>query len=155
MNICALGVVPDKVREDMRQLLLREFPQLSQEGVRDSAGLTSYLESKFTPGGTRKHAMFVAMQGDELAGCVAVHCESDAYLCFLCTVPALRGRGVATALLTHALGHCRRWGFGIAMLTCEEQLVPFYQRRGFVPHGHAQMPCGTDVCLMYTVLSVT
>ncbi|WP_285905604.1 GNAT family N-acetyltransferase [Pseudodesulfovibrio pelocollis] len=52
----------------------------------------------------------------------------------LSVLPEYRNRGIATRLLDGFVNHARDMGKHKVLLLCKEDLVPYYQRRGFA-HG--------------------
>lgn len=53
------------------------------------------------------------------------------YLMSMFTDPVARGRGIATALVLHAIRWCRREGFASLTLHASSQGKPIYRRLGF------------------------
>ena len=54
------------------------------------------------------------------------------YLMSMFTDPVARGRGIATALVLHAVRWCRRQGYASLSLHASPQGKPIYRRLGFV-----------------------
>jgi GNAT superfamily N-acetyltransferase len=46
-------------------------------------------------------------------------------------LPPMRGRGYAQRLVWHVLADAARMGLSLAVLSCERNLVPFYEQLGF------------------------
>ena len=46
-----------------------------------------------------------------------------------------QGRGLATRLLGHVVEDCRSRGYEGVVLTCHEELIPFYRNVGFADEG--------------------
>jgi GNAT superfamily N-acetyltransferase len=68
--------------------------------------------------------------------------EEVALLEDMVVVPSMRGRGLGSALLTHALAHCEEYGCKrITLLTDggNKAAQRFYARHGFVPSGMVPM----------------
>jgi [ribosomal protein S18]-alanine N-acetyltransferase len=81
----------------------------------------------------------------------------EAHILSLATAPATRRSGVATALLTHALGVERASGARIAHLEVRAgnaEAIAFYARHGFREMGRRRRyyPDGTDALLLATAL---
>jgi GNAT superfamily N-acetyltransferase len=58
--------------------------------------------------------------------------NTNAGLYSLCTLDAFRGKGIATALMKHCLGHLRSKGYTTATLQASDDGLRIYQRLGFV-----------------------
>lgn len=75
-------------------------------------------------------------QGDELLGCVHLEAQGDdAYLGMFTVRPGWQGRGIGKAFLAAAEETARR-RFGarrlcMEVITLREELIAFYQRRGY------------------------
>jgi glucosamine-phosphate N-acetyltransferase len=49
--------------------------------------------------------------------------------------PDWQGKGVGTALVRHAIAHCKSAGCYKVVLYCAPEVVPFYERVGFYHNG--------------------
>jgi len=88
-----------------------------------------YLRAKCPPGGA-----WLAHAGDTPIGyCNAwVAANGVGVIEWLCTAPAHRNRGVASALLAHCARECRAAGaHAIALTVAEDGPLEFYRKRGF------------------------
>jgi predicted GNAT family N-acyltransferase len=88
-----------------------------------------------------EHALAVDAQG------VAVGCGRllpDGHIGRLAVVPAWRGRGVGSALLTYFAALARERGHAIAHLNAQMHAIPFYEAHGFAitgePYDDAGIP---------------
>jgi [ribosomal protein S18]-alanine N-acetyltransferase len=84
----------------------------------------------------------------------------EAHILSLATAPETRRTGVATALLTHAIGVERASGARIAHLEVREnnaEALAFYARHGFRDMGRRRRyyPDGSDAILLATALVAT
>jgi amino-acid N-acetyltransferase len=76
---------------------------------------------------------FVAVDGDRVVGCGALHVlwEDLAEVRTLAVAPAVQGQGVGAALLTRLVENAR--DLGVRRLFCLTFEVEFFGRHGFVP----------------------
>ena len=76
---------------------------------------------------------FVAVDGDQVVGCGALHVlwEDLAEVRTLAVAPALQGRGIGRALLTRLVENARE--LGVRRLFCLTFEVDFFARHGFAP----------------------
>ena len=76
---------------------------------------------------------FVAVDGDRVVGCGALHVlwEDLAEVRTLAVAPSVQGRGIGAALLTRLVEHARE--LGVRRLFCLTFEVDFFARHGFVP----------------------
>lgn len=56
----------------------------------------------------------------------------SSYLCGLCVCPEYRNKGIGTNIIKMLVKKCRQQKLTI-QLFCKEELVPFYNQRGFHP----------------------
>jgi predicted N-acetyltransferase YhbS len=61
--------------------------------------------------------------------------------------PVYRNHGVAAALMEHMLQYARKTNKKSVVLTCEEELVPYYERFGFENQGISKSEVGGIVWL--------
>ena len=80
---------------------------------------------------------FVAVDGDRVVGCGALHVlwEDLAEVRTLAVAPAVQGRGIGAALLTRLVENARV--LGVRRLFCLTFEVDFFARHGFVPVAEA------------------
>lgn len=71
------------------------------------------------------------------------------YLGFIGTDPAHQGRGLATALLDHALARCDAHATPAYLEASRPGNVPFYERFGFRVHHELRLPDGPPVWGMW------
>lgn len=71
------------------------------------------------------------------------------YLGFIGTEPAHQRRGLATALLDHALARCDADSTAAYLEASRPENVPFYERFGFSVHHELQLPDGPPVWGMW------
>ncbi len=76
---------------------------------------------------------FVAVDGDRVVGCGALHVlwEDLAEVRTLAVEPSVQGRGIGAALLLRLVEHARE--LGVRRLFCLTFEVDFFARHGFVP----------------------
>jgi amino-acid N-acetyltransferase len=76
---------------------------------------------------------FVAVDGDQVVGCGALHVlwEDLAEVRTLAVAPHVQGRGIGTALLTRLQENARE--LGVRRLFCLTFEVAFFARHGFAP----------------------
>ena len=76
---------------------------------------------------------FVAVDGDRVVGCGALHVlwEDLAEVRTLAVAPSVQGSGIGAALLTRLVEHARE--LGVRRLFCLTFEVDFFARHGFVP----------------------
>ena len=76
---------------------------------------------------------FVAVDGDRVVGCGALHVlwEDLAEVRTLAVAPAVQGRGIGAALLSRLVENAR--DLGVRRLFCLTFEVDFFARHGFVP----------------------
>jgi amino-acid N-acetyltransferase len=76
---------------------------------------------------------FVAVDGDEVVGCGALHVlwEDLAEVRTLAVAPSVQGRGIGAALLSRLVENAR--DLGVGRLFCLTFEVEFFARHGFVP----------------------
>ena len=84
-----------------------------------------------------------------LAGCVHLRKESadSCYLGMLTVDPARQARGLGKRLLSHCEDIARRWGCARMRMTViagREELLRFYERRGYVRTGNTEPFPGHD-----------
>lgn len=74
---------------------------------------------------------------DEMYACASLHApEGDWQMLFsVCTHPDRRGMGLARHVLEACIQETRLKGRKGIVLACKKELVPFYQRFGFVDEG--------------------
>ena len=80
--------------------------------------------------------ILLCVQGTDIVGSVLLKkSESTAYLGMLVTDPLLQGAGIGSRLMQAAEAVAReQWGatgVSITVITCRDELVAFYQRRGY------------------------
>ncbi len=94
----------------------------------------------FINGGTTNQAKLP----DEMYHDISLHKpDGDVQTVFgLDVLPDYRGRGIAGKLLAYLVNVSRERGKKAVILTCEEHLIPFYERGGFVNHGVADSTHG-------------
>ena len=61
------------------------------------------------------------------------------YIMNICTAPAWRGRGIASALLDRMLAHLRAEGIPAASLHATDDGRPIYERAGFAPSNEMRI----------------
>lgn len=74
--------------------------------------------------------------------------EPHWYLAYLGTDPDHQGKGLAAAVLTPVLARCDRDQVPAYLEASDPDLIPFYQRHGFVVRGQVQLPAGPPVFVM-------
>ncbi len=74
---------------------------------------------------------------DEMLVCPEQHTETGTWqmLFGLAVDPEYQCRGIASALLRHAIHDAEAHGRMGLVLTCKDRLVPYYKRYGFVDEG--------------------
>ncbi|MBP3271209.1 MAG: GNAT family N-acetyltransferase [Ruminococcus sp.] len=74
---------------------------------------------------------------DEMYNTPEMHDENGSWQMIfgLNTLPGFRRRGHAAALMNEFLSNARAQGRRGAVLTCKQQLVPYYEKFGFVNEG--------------------
>jgi len=73
---------------------------------------------------------------DELFGLEGHEADGPNQMIFgLATAPDRRGQGIAAALMNHMIEFCCQSGMNKVILTCKRELIPFYQRFGYVNQG--------------------
>jgi amino-acid N-acetyltransferase len=87
---------------------------------------------------------FVAVDGDEVVGCGALHVlwEDLAEVRTLAVAPAVQGRGIGAALLTRLIENARE--LGVRRLFCLTFEVGFFARHGFVPVAAPLVDVGVE-----------
>ena len=87
---------------------------------------------------------FVAVDGDQVVGCGALHVlwEDLAEVRTLAVAPHVQGRGIGAALLTRLVEHARE--LGVRRLFCLTFEVEFFARHGFVPVEAALVDVGVQ-----------
>ncbi len=77
--------------------------------------------------------VFVAVDGEDVVGCGALHVlwEDLAEVRTLAVAPAVQGRGIGAALLSRLVENAR--DLGVRRLFCLTFEVDFFSRHGFVP----------------------
>ena len=71
--------------------------------------------------------------------CLMLDCESDCHVTLVATVPEARGRGLAGALLGHALADARERGLETTTLVATRAGRPLYERLGYRLVGAVEM----------------
>jgi len=111
-----------KSRTDIGQLYQRlgwtDFLQLDAEQLAQAMDQSWYV--------------VYAYDQDRLVGTGRVVSDGviNAYLCGLGVDPEYRSRGIGTEISERLVQRCRQHGLHIQFF-CEEQMVPFYEQRGF------------------------
>ncbi len=111
-----------KSRTDIGQLYQRlgwtDFLQLDAEQLAQAMEQSWYV--------------VYAYDQDRLVGTGRVISDGviNAYLCGLGVEPEYRKRGIGTEISERLVRRCRQHGLHIQFF-CEEQMVPFYEQRGF------------------------
>jgi GNAT superfamily N-acetyltransferase len=83
---------------------------------------------------------YVARVDDDQACCVpSLDREGDCVFFGVATLPAARGRGLATALMRHALGEAYRRGCTTSTLQATKLGEPLYARLGYRKLGNLEM----------------
>ncbi len=87
---------------------------------------------------------FVAVDGDQVVGCGALHVlwEDLAEVRTLAVAPHLQGRGIGAALLTRLVENACE--LGVRRLFCLTFEVDFFARHGFVPVEAALVDAGVE-----------
>ena len=86
------------------------------------------------------YRLYAARVDGEPAACLAVmDVEGDATVTWVGTVPAARGRGLATRLLHRALDDARERGIEISTLEATRMGYPVYRRLGYRDLGRVNM----------------
>ncbi len=84
--------------------------------------------------------MLVAQEGERLVGCIAAKSLQDCIElgCFAIE-PALHGMGLGKQLLHFAEQQfaARSDGFQVTVVSLNQDLIAFYERRGYQPTGHS------------------
>src|SRR5438309_9772711 len=84
-----------------------------------------------TPDFIAKHEVYVAMIGDDIAGCCAlVIDDAQAELEHMWVKPEHIGIGVGKALFTHVAGRARDLDLGVLEISADPNAEGFYQRLG-------------------------
>lgn len=103
----------------------------------DQAELEKMLRNKALPPNRKP---FLCLGVEDTSGEFAAHCtcwydeRTDyAYVEPVCTVPAHRGKGLGTAVVTEALNRCHTLGAARAFVLSDQD---FYKRLGFKPYAH-------------------
>ena len=120
-----------------REIDLLELARLNDEayGIRDAfaAGLER-LEA-----GNGLFAYGVKEEGELVSGLVTFDFEDDCSVWLVATREAARGRGLAGALMAHAMADARERGRTTATLQATDLGRPVYERLGFRSLGEIQM----------------
>jgi ribosomal protein S18 acetylase RimI-like enzyme len=82
--------------------------------------------------------LFTYTAGPGCGLCTLDH-EDDCSVWFVATAPAARGRGLATALLAHAMADARERGRTTSTLQATDLGRPVYERLGYRSLGEIQM----------------
>jgi len=84
--------------------------------------------------------IYIARDGERAVSCVvAMDHEGDCGIFFVATMPEARGRGLATALMQHALRDGRKRGCTTSTLQATKAGAPIYARLGYLNLGALQM----------------
>jgi GNAT superfamily N-acetyltransferase len=85
------------------------------------------------------HAYGVNVDGETSAVLIAIDAGEDVEIAWVATDEAVRGRGLATALMTQALWDARERGLTTATLQATRAGAPVYERVGFRDLGALEM----------------
>lgn len=109
----------------------------------------------FSPNYIRAHTVFVATEGDQPVGVVALEATAEPEIAHLWVAPESQGRGVGRRLLTHAVETARSRGWASLRIESDPNAVPFYESVGAVQVSEVAAPvCGTDRVLPVLRLAV-
>lgn len=110
--------------------------QIAIEGDRiDRVGVQKYMAAG---------CFLILESGDSMLGCVYVEKRGQrGYLGLLAVHPAQQSRGIGRRLATEAEKYLRARGcsaLDLRVISARAELVPFYERLGFVLQGTSAMP---------------
>lgn len=115
--------------------------QIAMEGDRiDAAGVQQYM---------RTGEFLLLEQSHSALGCVYVEKRgAHSYLGLLAVDPPQQGRGLGRQLVQAAEQHARGQGcqmMDLRIISAREELLPFYQRLGYVVTHTSPMPAGAPL----------
>jgi GNAT superfamily N-acetyltransferase len=87
----------------------------------------------------RVHVYAARLDGEAVATMMTIDFDHDTEVAFVATLPASRGRGLATALMARSLWDARNRGQHTATLQATKLGYPVYRRLGFEDLGTLQM----------------
>lgn len=152
VTIEPLSCLDDAIQTAFSQHVYAEWQSTLQPvGVTSAAECLNFFLENFVPKNIRMDDVFVALHENEFAGCVAVNCTSDPYICFLYVVPQFRNLGYARAMVTHACDRLRN-SYSFVFLSCSEDMTGLYNKFGFQVHGSTQLSDGEPVKVLYKLL---
>jgi GNAT superfamily N-acetyltransferase len=79
------------------------------------------------------------LDGEPASCCMTFECGGDCHVTLVATVPEARGRGLAGALLAHALADAREQGLATSSLVATRAGRPVYERLGYRGVGAFEM----------------
>jgi GNAT superfamily N-acetyltransferase len=116
----------------------RQFAAVIDEGFEmGGEGFLQAIEDRLEIPGA--HLYLAQNEGEPAATAMIIDAHGDAGAYAIATVPAARGRGLATGLLRQALSDARERGCSTSTLQATKAGFPIYDRLGYTNHGPIDM----------------